>query len=286
MTSAFGGEPRESGNEELNGGQRKVLFITREPLWGLISPFLVRMGCVCSRVASSALDVILEREMFDAAFLDADHPEIPAEQALSRIQKMRPSLFERMLVIRRSAAEPEMIEVIDRHDLQRVSDRIQIEGLWSALQNVFPSSHKAELALLTTPAARLVVDSYRSSAPAGIRGPAIRAQQLLYEHGSATIDLLIEPRDGPGGVLIIGQVLDRRRRTENGRVLVLLVTGSGNRAQTSTNQFGEFRLACESLEPGENPRVEVRLGKGMWVSLPIGTSEEAEATAELESAAS
>lgn len=271
--------------EDLDGARRKVLFITGEPLWSLISPFLVRMGCGCSRVGSGDLDVILEKEIFDAVLLDADHSQIPAEQALERIQEIRPRLLERMFVIRRNPADPQTIDVVDPHDLQHFSGKKPIEDLWAALRNIFPSLHSAELAPLSTPVAQLVLDSSRSSLLPGVRGGASHARQLVFQHGSATIDLLIEPREWPGGLSIKGQVLDRNRKSENSRVLVLLVTDRGNRAQTSTNQFGEFSLACESLEPTEDAHVEVRLGTNMWVSLPVGKmDEEKEVVEELDRA--
>lgn len=271
--------------EDLDGARRKVLFITGEPLWSLISPFLVRMGCSCSRVGSGDLDVILEKEIFDAVLLDADHSQIPVEHALLRIQEIRPGLSGRTLVIRRNLAEPQTIDVVDPHDLQHVSGKKQIEDLWAALQNIFPSSHSADLALLSTPAAQMVLDSSGSSMPAGVRGGANHARQVVFQHESATIDLLIEPREWPGGLSIKGQVLDRSRKSENSRVLVLLVTGRRNRAQTSTNQFGEFSLTCESVEPTEDAHVEVRLGRNKWISLPVGKiEEEKEVVAELDRA--
>src|SRR5215472_17546932 len=100
-------------SKDLTGGSRRILFITQGGLWGLISPFLVNMSCVCCRVSSNELDAILEHEIFDAVLLQADHSQIPARQALLRLTNTRSGLFQRVLVIRRSQTEPQELESMD-----------------------------------------------------------------------------------------------------------------------------------------------------------------------------
>lgn len=257
-------------SENLTGRSRRILFITQDALWGLISPFLVSMSCVCYRVSSNERDVILEREVFDAVLLEANHSQIPAEQALLRIKKIRPSLLGRALVIQRSQIEPREVELMDPDNVLQVSRRISIEGLWTVLQELF-----AQLPVVAPPnviAAQLIMDSSRLFATAGLRGAASHSRQLVYRHESTTIDLLIEPRESSRGLLIMGQVLDcNRKNRENSSLPVLLTSGMRNQGRASTNQFGEFSLECESAESvTEDTCVEVRLGEGAWVSLPIG----------------
>src|SRR5215470_16190771 len=242
-------------SKDLAGASRRILFITQGGLWGLISPFLVNMSCVCFRVSSNELDVILEREIFDAVLLEADHSQIPAKRAL---------------VIRRSQTEPQEIELMDPHNVLKLSRKISIEGLWAALQDIF-----AQLSVVAPPSvitAQLIMDSSRLSAPAGLRGPASHSRQLVYRHESTTIDLLVEPRGSSRGLSITGQVLDSNWKSrENSSLPVLLTSGMRNQGRSSTNQFGEFNLECESVESMlEDTCVEVRLGEGAWVSLPIG----------------
>lgn len=259
-----------SNSENLTGVARRILFITQGDLWGLMAPFLVSMGCVCSRVSGNELDVILEREIFDAVLLEADHSQIPAEQALQRIEKTRSSLLERVLVIRRRQTEPQTMELMELHNVLQVSRRINIEGLWRVLQDIF--AQLSEVAPPNVVTAQLIMDSSRLSAAAGLRGPASHSRQLVYQHESTTIDLLIEPRESSRGLSIVGQVLDRNWKSrENSSLPVLLIAGMRNQGRASTNQFGEFSLECESVESMmEDTCVEVRLGEGAWISLPIG----------------
>lgn len=257
-------------SKDLAGASRRILFITQGGLWGLISPFLVNMSCVCCRVSSNELDAILEHEIFDAVLLQADHSQIPAKQALRKIKKTRSSLLKRVLVIRLSQTEPQEIELMDPHNVVKLSRKISIEGLWAALRDIF-----AQLSVVAPPSvitAQLIMDSSRLPVPAGLRGPASHSRQLVYRHESTTIDLLIEPRGSSRGLSITGQVLDRNWKSrENSSLPVLLTSGMRNQGRASTNQFGEFNLECESVESIlENTCVEVRLGEGAWVSLPIG----------------
>jgi len=258
--------------KSLASTSRRILFITQDVLWRLISPFLVRMNCVCCRVSGSELEVILEREIFDAVLLEADHAQMPAEQALLRIKKTCSSLLKQVLVIRSSRTEPQTIELMDPQNVLQVSRRVEIEGLWAALQDVFATFRLSEVASPNVFTAQLIVDSSQSSAPAGLRGPASRSRRLVYRHGSTTIDVLIEPRESSDGLSITGQVLDRNRKGhETSSLPVLLVTGMRNQGRASTNQFGEFSLDCESVQSMmEDTCVEVRLGEGAWVSMPIG----------------
>lgn len=260
----------QTGNsEDMTSASRRILFITQDALWGLISPFLVSMNCVCCRVSSDELGLILEREMFAAVLVETNHGQLPAEQALLRIKKTRSSLLKRVLVIRRSQTEPQTMELMDPHSLLEVSKTINVAGLWAALLDIF-----AQLSVVAAPkvlTAQLIMDS-RLSAPAGLRGLASHSRQLVYRHEGTTIDLLIEPRESSRGLAITGQVVDRKGKSgDHSSLPVLLTGGARNQGRASTNQFGEFSLECEAVESMmEDTCVEVRLGEGAWISLPIG----------------
>lgn len=263
---------RSNKLEGPRGAPRRILFITRDALWNLISPFLVRLGCACWRVSSSDLEVIVEREKFDAVLLEANHTQIAAGQALLKIEKVSPSLLKRTLVIQGSHTNPQTIELVSPHTLLQVADKIQIEDLWEKLEYICASSQSLELAPPKALPAQLVGDNLRPGVPVGgMRGPVSHARHFTYQHETATIDLLITPKESSRGFSITGQVLDRNRKMhENGRLPVLLITGQ-RKMRTSTNPLGEFSLECESVESMEEDAcIEMRLGEGTWVSLPIG----------------
>lgn len=119
--------------------------------------------------------------------------------------------------------------------------------------------------------ARLVFDSFHSPRPKGVRGARTSTRQLAYRHQGATIDLLIEPKEDSGGVLLAGQILSLNMSPgENKGVTVLLLDRMKIQSQTSTNQFGEFRLESHFLEDAD---VQMRLDGASWTSIPLGKLE-------------
>jgi len=119
--------------------------------------------------------------------------------------------------------------------------------------------------------ARLVFDSFHSPRPTGVRGARTFTRQLAYRHKGATIDLLIEPKEDSGRVLLAGQILGPNMSPgENKGVTVLLLDGMKFQSQTSTNQFGEFRLEFPFLEDAD---VQMLSDGGSWTSIPLGKME-------------
>lgn len=254
--------------EALENERRRILLITGEAsLRSLISTFLVTMGCACAAVSYTEVDTILERETFDAVLLDADHSQAATETVLFKIKESRPSLSTRILVIRSGLTAPQTIELIERHDLRQVSQENLLQQLWAVLQALFVPPHPAKLAAHRTRTAQIIFDSFRRPLPINLRGSRTNSRQLAFQHRSATIDVLIEPRDA-GRISITGQVLHSPGKKGEGDSLpVLLVSGMRTMARTSTNRFGEFRLECASLREA---CVEMRLREGAWVTLPLG----------------
>ena len=254
--------------ETLANEKRRILLITEEPsLRSLISTFVVTMGCACAVASSTDVETILERETFDAVLLDADYSEIAVETVLLKTQESRPSLLTKILVIRSGLTAPHIIELIERHQLQQVSLESLLQQLWAVLQDIFTSPQRPKLTPHNMHTAQMVFDSFSWPAPIGLRVSRTDSRQLAYQHRTAIIDLLIEPR-GVGKIAIMGQVLQStKQRGESDSLPVLLVNGMKTIARTSTNQFGEFHLECASVR---DACVEMRLREGAWVSLPLG----------------
>lgn len=258
---------QQNNPEDSSGERRRILLIGAEPSQeALISTFLVTMGCTCATVSSREMSAVIERETFDAVLLALDRSQVYAEKTILRIKEIRPSLAERTLVITSSFTDRQTIELIERHDLQQVSQGALLGQLWSALQGMFAGPRLPKLAPQNMQIAQVIFDSFRSPLPAGVRGLHAPARQLAYQHKSATIDLIIEPREGRGGISISGQVLDATKRKGEG-LAVLLTSDLKTLARTTTNQFGEFGL---EFELAKEACLEIRLGEGVWVSLPLG----------------
>lgn len=248
------------------------MLIAEDPsLRSLVSTFLVTMGCACAVVSNrEEIDAIIEREKFDAVLLHADHPQLSVEQTLLKVEESRPSLRSRILVIRSAQTDAKTLELIERHDLRQVAQETLMYQLWAAVQELFvaPRSNPAPH---VTEVAKKIFDSLRVPVPLGIRGIRTDCRQLAFQHENATIDLLIEPVETSGRVSITGQILhSAKSNRENDGIPVFAVSAMQTIARASTNEIGEFTLECESVE---EVTVELRLGQGTWVSLPVGRME-------------
>jgi hypothetical protein len=247
--------------------RRKILLAgLAPPVQSLISTFLFTMGWVCSVIQNKEeAPAVLEREAFDALVVDLGRSEAEAERTILRIKQMRPSLGDRMLVIS-NGAEPEILELMERHDLIELSQEGLLPQLWATLQELV-SPRSRELPSRGMPVARMIFDSLRYPLPGGVRGSSPGQRQLAYQHKRTIIDLSIESADGSGRLSLTGQVLDGERKGKNDSLPVLLVSGIGTLARTATNHSGEFQME------GEFPKdasLEVRLGERSWVLVPLG----------------
>jgi CheY-like chemotaxis protein len=249
--------------------RRKVLLVGVEPsVQGLISTFLLTMGCTCTVVQKTEeAPAILQREAFDALVIDLGHSEASAEQALLRIKQIRPSLGDRILAISKRMADRKMVELMERHDLIQLSQEGLLLQLWGALQELFASPRSRELPPRGTQVARRIFDSLVDPQPAGVRGLSPGARQLAYQHKKTIIDVSIEFAEGSGRMSLAGQVLDSEKKGKNDGLSVLLVSGIGTLARTATNEFGEFHMECEFPE---DMSLEIRLGERSWVLVPLG----------------
>jgi hypothetical protein len=111
----------------------------------------------------------------------------------------------------------------------------------------FPDTRRAKLLPGQAKMARLLFDSFRDPATAalGIRSAAAKARQMLHRTGSWTIDLRLQSEAGKR-LSVTGQVLRSGRKSAEALSMdVILMCHQTLLAQTSANEFGEFRLECE-----------------------------------------
>jgi hypothetical protein len=107
------------------------------------------------------------------------------------------------------------------------------------------------------PGLRLLFDSDLQPVTAGVRG-SVSARQFLYETDDHYIDLRLEPRRGSDRACVVGQVLNRKSAGRAAQELpVRLLEGKVARANTATNQHGEFQI---EFEPGQN--LSLSIGHG------------------------
>lgn len=267
----------QAKNLEAPSVQRqKVLLVGGEPsVQSLISTFLATMGCICG-VASSKEEVpaILEREAFDAVLLDLGRSDACADEFILRIKEIRPGLTDRIMVITNGIADREMMELIERHDLLQVSQEGLFQQLWPKLQELFISPRSWRMPVRRMGIPRIISDSFRSPVATGVRSlSSPSARQLAYQHKNTAIDLSIEFPERSGRISLAGQVLDAESKGMNDGLSVLLVCGVATLARTATNQFGEFHL---EFDCAENVSLEIRLGDGSWLLVPLGKLDWAE----------
>jgi CheY-like chemotaxis protein len=249
--------------------RRKLLLVGAEPsVQGLISTFLHTMGWTCTVIHNKIeAPAILQREPFDAVVIDLGRSEAEAEQTILGIKEIRPSLCDRMVVIGRGAADPRLLELIERHDLIRLSQEGLLPQLWATLRELVIAPRSRELAPRAMQVARMIFDSFRYPHPEGIRSALSAARQLAYQHNKTIIDLSIEFAEAPGRMSLAGQVLDGEKKGKNDGLPVLLVGTTGTVARTATNQFGEFHVECDFPD---DVSLEIRLGERSWVLVPLG----------------
>lgn len=246
------------------------MLVGAEPaVQALISTFLSTMGMAYTVVQNvKVIPGILQREAFDAVVIDLGQSETEAEQTILSIKEIRPSLWDRILVISNSGVDREMSELMERHDLIQLS---QQEGLlsqlWATLEELFGSPRSRETPPRHVQVARMIFDSYRRPLPAGMRSLYSEARHLAYQHKKTVIDLSLELQKRSGRTSLAGQVLDGERKGKAEGLSVLLVSGTGTLARTATNQFGEFHLEYEFPE---DVSLEIRVAERSWVSLPLG----------------
>jgi hypothetical protein len=118
--------------------------------------------------------------------------------------------------------------------------------------------------------ARLVHDSAREPAFAGLRSQDRLSRRALYETSGYHVDLQLERQPESGMVTLVGQVADRiQPATSTADVPVWLVQQDDVLGITVCNEFGEFQL---EYEPKRNLRLFVPLPEaGKRLEIPLSS---------------
>ncbi|MGH9353857.1 MAG: response regulator [Terriglobia bacterium] len=115
---------------------RKVLVIEDEPsIRNLIYVLLAALHCE-GEVAYSGQQAVamMSRESFDAVLLDLRCSGDSAEQVVSTIRAIRPSLVGRILFITGEVSDPATMAMIERNCLPYVRSHRLMNELWDRLR--------------------------------------------------------------------------------------------------------------------------------------------------------
>lgn len=255
-------EMDEQHDKSLSRAEPIVLLIAgQSSIRDIVSGFLATQGCACTCVASPDECAGLHMLAFDAVLVDVAGLGKPVSWTTMKIVEACPEISDRIFEINSAVAHLQPPEPSTDDLLQQVR-----ASLWET----FMAPRSSGAAPQRVQVARLVFDSFHSPPPKDVRGARTSTRQLAYRHRGVTIDLFIEPKEDSGGVLLAGQVLGPNMSPgENKGVAVLLLDGTRIQLQTSTNQFGEFRLEFPLLNDAD---VQLRL-EGSWTSIPLGKME-------------
>ena len=227
----------------------------------IVSDFLATQGCACTCVASPDECAGLNMLAFDAVLVDIAGVGKPVSWTIMKVVEASPEISDRIFEINSAVAHLQTPERYTGDLLQQVR-----ASLWES----FMAPRSGGATSQHVQVARLVFDSFHSPPPKDVRGARTSTRQLAYRHRGVTIDLFIEPKEDSGRVLLAGQILGPSMSPgENDGVTVLLLDGTRIQSQTSTNQFGEFRLEFPFLN---DAGVQLRL-EGSWTSIPLGKME-------------
>jgi hypothetical protein len=161
-----------------------------------------------------------------------------------------------------------MLELIERYGLHQMSRQNLLSQVWATLQNFITDSTPGKPVQRGMEVAQLILDSFRTPLPTGVRGSRESGRQLAYRHKNMIIDLLLTPEVESGRVLLAGQVMGfGMGKRKNDGLAVLLTDGVKTIARTATNQFGEFQLELESIE---DLGLQIRLREGCWAAVALG----------------
>jgi CheY-like chemotaxis protein len=117
------------------------------PIRNVLFTLLASLGCERDAVANGREALAaLSRETFDAVLLDLRCSDLPPEEVVTEIHHLRPSLVGHVLVITAEVADPETLELVERHLLLQVpQDRLwqDLRGYLRALFQISPTMHLA-----------------------------------------------------------------------------------------------------------------------------------------------
>jgi hypothetical protein len=115
-----------------------------------------------------------------------------------------------------------------------------------AVKAAFPLAQRASLLPYIARPAKMTLDSSRGPLPAGFRGSATLARQLLYETDDFLINLRLEC-DEERRIALTGQIVPRDSARAVSQEVSVLVTGDKGRPlrHSMINSLGEFQMDVE-----------------------------------------
>ena len=118
---------------------RKVLILEDEPsIRNVLCVLLSGVGCEgdVALTDRQALELV-SRESFDAVLLDLRSCSYSPEKLVADMERIRPSLVGRVLVITGEVADPQTLDLVERLCLPHVPRSRLVHEIWSQLRRVF-----------------------------------------------------------------------------------------------------------------------------------------------------
>lgn len=118
--------------------RRKILIVEDEPsIRNILYALLAGQGCD-SEIAYSGKEALamIGRERFDAVLLDLRVANLPAQQVVSQIIEIRPSLVGRVLVITGEVSDAQTLEWIARDGVLHLAANRIMQELWGRLRSI------------------------------------------------------------------------------------------------------------------------------------------------------
>jgi hypothetical protein len=113
--------------------------------------------------------------------------------------------------------------------------------------DIFGQQQPAKVFFLPRLVAKLVFDSFRESALAGVRSQGEITHQAMYEAGDYCVDLRVEHERRADTVVLVGQIANRTQPEQRvSRVPVILLSGKEVVGRTVSNGSGEFQIECQA----------------------------------------
>jgi len=131
---AASGSPRREG-----ATRRKVLIVEDDLSISNLLYVLLEGLNYDGEVAMGGRQALamIERESFDAILLDLRYSNLSAEQWVSRIAEIQPSVLDRILVITGEVADPNMLDLLERYCLPHVPQNRLMEDIHSRLLSLW-----------------------------------------------------------------------------------------------------------------------------------------------------
>jgi len=108
---------------------------------------------------------------------------------------------------------------------------------------IFALQRPEKVHILPKMLAKLVFDSFREPAMAGVRSQHKITRQAMYEAGDYCVDLRMEHEHGSSNVVLVGQIADRQHPEKGlGSLPVVLMSGKEVIGRAISNGFGEFQI--------------------------------------------